>query len=64
MYAYYKARGHLEKYRKELTQYGVSQAKEIKHQAKAEKLQQSVTESQNLSNEIKKLERENQINKE
>lgn len=64
MYAYYKARGHLEKYRKELTQYGVSQAKEIKHQDKAKKLQQSVTESQSLSNQIKKLERENQVNKE
>ena len=56
MYSYYKARGHLEKYRKELTQYGISQAKEIKHQEKAERLQQSVAESQNLSDEIKKLE--------
>ena len=64
MYAYYKARGHLEKYRKELSQYGVSQAKEIKHQEKAERLQQSVTESQNLSKVIKGLTKENQVNKE
>lgn len=64
MYAYYKARGHLEKYRKELTQYGISQAKEIKHQEKAEKLQKSVKESQDLSNEIKELKGENQVNKE
>lgn len=64
MYAYYKARGHLEKYRKELSQYGVSQAKEIKHQEKAERLQQSVTESQNLSKVIKDLDKENQANKE
>ena len=64
MYAYYKARGHLEKYRKELTQYGVSQAKEIKHQEKAERLQQSVEELQKLEQNIKELNKENNLNKE
>lgn len=59
IYAYYKARGHFEKYRKELTKYGESQAKEIRHREKAKKLQQSAVESQNLSDEIKKLEKEN-----
>ena len=63
MYAYYKGRGHLEKYRKELSKYAIDQAKEIKHQQKAEKLQQSVKESQNLSNEIIKLQKENQNSK-
>ena len=63
MYAYYKGRGHLEKYKKELAQYAINQAKEIKHQEKAEKLQQSVIESQNLSDEIIKLQKENQNNK-
>lgn len=55
MFAYYKARGHLEKYRKELIQYGITKAKEIKHREKAEKLKQSMKESQGLTEEIKEL---------
>lgn len=52
IYDYYKSRGHLEKYRKELNQYAASIAKEIKHKAKAERLQQSVKESKDLDLKI------------
>lgn len=56
MYTYYKARGHLEKFRKELTQYATSEAKEIKRREKAKKLEQSMQKSQSLDEEILKEE--------